>query len=881
MKLLTPQNSVSLLALVVAVGTSLRAEAQPGPTNADSAASDEAVPSQASVTPPALVEFVEAERLPQAEALTEPLAVTIELTVLADGSVADVAVLDAADVELGAAAARAVERFRFSPAKRGDEAIAVRIQYSYVFEPPLPEPAPEVDEQPDTTPPAAPETGKAVPVGALRGRVTERGTRKPLIGATVKLPDLQRDTLTDAQGRFEFEQVPAGEVRIVVEDVEHQRVDDKERVTADVGTEVVYYVDKTGFGEDDLVVEGRAAKKEVTRHALSAREVTTVPGSNGDVLKAVQNLPGVARTTDDRIILRGGGDTEVYVNGLPLPAAFHFFGLRSTIGSGLLESVNVTPGNYDARYGRGNGGVIDIELKRPAEDGLHGFGQVDLFDASAFLEGPVNDKSTFAIGVRRSYIDSILPLVLDEDGKRTFQSAPRYYDGQVAYDYKHANHRFRANVLASSDSMELLFDEPNETDPALRGDLSYAQSWVTGQVAWDYQASSATKHTLALSHLVGKQEQHVGQDTKIEFTTQLFALRDEMTHQVNDWLTLRGGLDARVDYYNFDVAVPPPPKEGQIPQPLAAQTNLYASGRATTVLPALWAATDIQLGPVLLVPSLRVDHYSFVNEFDGDTVVQPRLNARWAVTDRTALKAGVGYYSEAPVIDETNDVFGNPAAGPDKSVHYSAGVEQRFGDAVTAQATGFYKHMYDMLVPVDDPDVRYENTGKGRAYGGEFLLRHDMQSRFYGWLAYTLMRSERRDAGASDYRLFDSDQTHNLTAVAQYRLSSTWELGTRFRYVSGNPSTPVVGATYDSDADIFVPQYGALNSERLASFHQLDVRVDKHFIFDTWRLTAYLDVQNAYNRQNAEGTNYNYDYSQSSTVGGLPLLPSFGVKGEF
>jgi hypothetical protein len=186
-----------------------------------------------------------------------------------------------------------------------------------------------------------------------------------------------------------------------------------------------------------------------------------------------------------------------------------------------------------------------------------------------------------------------------------------------------------------------------------------------------------------------------------------------------------------------------------------------------------------------------------------------------------------------------------------------------------------------MLSPVDDPSVRYENSGTGRAYGTEVLLRHDMRSRFYGWLAYTLMRSERKDAGAIDYRLFDNDQTHNLTAVAQYRLSQTWEIGTRFRYVSGNPTTPVESATYDSDADVYVPRYGAVNSKRLADFHQLDVRVDKHFIFDAWRLTAYLDIQNAYGRQNSEGINYNYDYSQSSTAGGLPLLPSFGVKGEF
>jgi hypothetical protein len=90
-----------------------------------------------------------------------------------------------------------------------------------------------------------------------------------------------------------------------------------------------------------------------------------------------------------------------------------------------------------------------------------------------------------------------------------------------------------------------------------------------------------------------------------------------------------------------------------------------------------------------------------------------------------------------------------------------------------------------------------------------------------------------------------------------------------------------VGAVFDSDADAYAPVYGATNSERQTAFHQLDVRVDKHWLFDTWKLTAYLDVQNVYNRKNAELSSYNYDYSESKPTAGLPFIPSFGIKGDF
>lgn len=144
-----------------------------------------------------------------------------------------------------------------------------------------------------------------------------------------------------------------------------------------------------------------------------------------------------------------------------------------------------------------------------------------------------------------------------------------------------------------------------------------------------------------------------------------------------------------------------------------------------------------------------------------------------------------------------------------------------------------------------------------------------------------MARSERRGPGEENYRLFDLDQTHNLTILGQYRLTPTWELGARFRYVTGNPTTPVVDAIYDSDADSYSPVYGAVNSGRVAAFHQLDVRVDKHWIFDTWKLTAYVDVQNVYNRANPEAIAYNFDYTESKSRAGLPLIPSFGVRGAF
>ncbi len=95
------------------------------------------------------------------------------------------------------------------------------------------------------------------------------------------------------------------------------------------------------------------------------------------------------------------------------------------------------------------------------------------------------------------------------------------------------------------------------------------------------------------------------------------------------------------------------------------------------------------------------------------------------------------------------------------------------------------------------------------------------------------------------------------------------------------PVTPIIGATYDSDYDFYVRIPGDPLSERIDPFHQPDIRVDKRWIFDRWLLDIYLDISNVYNNGNPETIGYNFDYTERAVVTGLPIIPSFGIRGEF
>ena len=91
----------------------------------------------------------------------------------------------------------------------------------------------------------------------------------------------------------------------------------------------------------------------------------------------------------------------------------------------------------------------------------------------------------------------------------------------------------------------------------------------------------------------------------------------------------------------------------------------------------------------------------------------------------------------------------------------------------------------------------------------------------------------------------------------------------------------MVGAVFDAGRDQYDAVYGAVNSGRTGSFNQLDVRFDKRWVYQSWMLDIYLDIQNVYNRANPEGQSYNYNFRKSQVQQGLPILPILGVRADF
>ncbi len=640
----------------------------------------------------------------------------------------------------------------------------------------------------------------------------------------------------------------------------------------------------------DIDVAGERPPREPTQRSLKAEEITKIPGTNGDALRSVSNMPGVARVGafDGLLIVRGSSprDTQVFIDGTSVPLVYHFGGLSSVVPSEMLERIDFYPGNFGPQYGRATGGVIDVGVRSPRKDKLGGLIQADTVDARVLVEGPITKSTRIMLGARRSWLDAWLGPVLREQGVGV-TAAPVYYDYQAMLEQDVGKDTtLRLFAFGSDDRLALTFNAPDSGDPAIGGDSSLHQGFYRIQGRVDTRPNKDTRWTTSLSIGHDKQNQRLG-DLYLDVGFMHFEARSDLRLKFAPWATAVVGLDVQHDRYDAAYRLPVNDFEDDTDtSPLYGKPMVQIHGKGNYTRPGAYAM--LELSPIehlKLMPGVRGDY----DQATGEWSVDPRIGARWDVHSdypRTTLKCGAGVYHQPPEPYESLQPFGNDGLKPEKAYHYSLGVEQELLPPLELSVEGFYKDLRNIVTANDDLNdsangLSYVNSGRGRSYGGEFLLRYKPTGRFFGWIAYTLSRSERRDQAGDDYYTYDFDQTHILTALASYKLGRGWQIGARWRYVTGSPYTPNLGGTVDHDSGTYAPVASPdRNSERLPAFHQLDLRVDKTWRFQAWSLSAYLDLQNAYNRQNTESISYNFDYSQTTPTHGLPILPVLGIRGE-
>ncbi len=639
----------------------------------------------------------------------------------------------------------------------------------------------------------------------------------------------------------------------------------------------------------DLEVRGEATPREATRHAIEGVEIRRIPGTNGDAIRAIETMPGVARPAgfEGLLIVRGSApqDTQVFVDGALIPLAYHFGGITSVVPAEILERLEFRPGNFGPEYGRGMGGVVELGVRSPRREGFAGLVQVDLLDARFIVEGALSERTRFLLAGRRSWVDAWLGRMMEGGGTQV-RTAPVYYDWQAILEHDLTRRTTaRLMFLGSDDRLAIVVESPSAQDPEFGGAISGRTAFTRLQLRLDSRLTDDVRWTQSLTWGTEALDIKVG-DNFADVGTHTLQARSEVRAALGQHVSLTSGVDVLWSRYDVSLRLTPYPTANEPPGPNFGRPARSVTAEPSSVRPGAYLHLDVSpVEGLRLMPGLRVDYA----QDNGRVTVDPRFAARWDVHERarrTTLKAAVGLFHQPPQpVESMLDTRFTVRSS--RALHASVGVEQQLTPHFELSLEGFWKDFDDLAVARGaDTDsvigVRFDNAGEGRAYGGELMLRYRPGGGpFFGWVAYTLSRSERRDGDSGPYETMQYDQTHILSAVGSLDLGRGWSLGARFRYVTGAPHTPYAGGVFDSDGGAFSPvsDQGAF-SARLASFHQLDLRVDKTWTFEAWRLTAYLDIRNAYNRQNAEGVSYNFDYSRSAPLSGLPFLPVIGLRGE-
>jgi TonB family protein len=854
---------------------------------------------------------IDASELSKAPKLTRPAKVTyppdaigksgeVEVALLVDlddkGEVTGASVIEPkTPTGLGFedAAITAAYSLGFEPAEVAGKPVSVQIVYKFKFVPPKPAAPPPVAAL-VIAPVEAP---KPVPVENFTGVLLERGTRMPMSGILVTVyrsggeAPVGFENITDAKGYFHFFDLQPGTWKIFIEPPSYYPFRTTEEIVAGEATHATYYVEKGSYNPFDKVVTAQRERKEVSRTVIENVVIDKMPGAMGDPLAVIQNFAGVARAEagSGAIIVRGSApaDTQIFVDGVTVPIIYHFGGIRSVLPVGMIDSLEFYPGNFSPYYGRATGGIVDVSIKKLKPKKAGGYFDVNLLDSGIYLEAPIGDKAAVAASIRRSYIDWLFNAAIPKNAPITDVTLPRYYDYQLLANYRPAPaHDLRLFVFGSDDSFHIVFRNVARAGTELAGNqITDATGFYRALATYRYVPGDKFENMLRLSQGHDRGDVQFFQFYS-HFTVDTTHLRDTIRYDWSKKLALTAGLD--LIYYRFSINVfsPLPPSEGQnAGMPSLTDTHQTTVSGLNIFLPGAFVELELRpLKGLLILPGLRFDYYSDISQ----ATFAPRLTVRYQLNKPVAFKAGVGLFYQEPDVQngQTDKNFGNPDLKAERAIHYSAGVEWKPREHINLDVTGFYKDLSNWVSTTtalrpDGTPLRLDNNGAGRVYGMEVVARHEMTKKFTGWLAYTLSRAERRDSGSTWYRLFEYDQTHILTLFGTYQLPRNWQIGSRFRLVSGDPTTPVTGAVYNASIDRYSALYGPKYSDRLPPFIQFDVRVDKRWIFNRWMLNAYLDLQNAFDRANPEAIQYNYDFTKHQVRQGLPIYPIIGLRGEF
>jgi hypothetical protein len=732
-------------------------------------------------------------------------------------------------------------------------------------------------------------------VGEVSGVVVDASGGEPLAKVEVLLASTSLRTVTDQAGRFTIAGVPPGHYSLHVSTVGYRLL--KESLSLAAGEskdfEVVLTPDTMRHTDSVEVTAGpfelarQDSPSELSLAGVEAKNLASVLAD--DPLRAVQSLPGVTSNDDfdSRFSVRGAGYSRVglYLDGILLHVPFHMVAGAQDTGSATafngdtLDNLSFHTGAFPARYSDRTAGVLDAETREGARAAPAIRVTASASNVGLLAEGAIgrSRRGSWLIAARKSYLQYIL--------RRTSADASLAFglvDGQAKLGYDlTAKHHVSFSLMDGYSDL----DRSNASSKLDRiSVMTSGYHFSLADLAWRYApddrllvSSSAAfmreRFTNLNRDLLPLEAGNYGEWIWQSRATWFWSARSTLDA---GWSVRRlrdSGLENR---YRFN------PFTTERPEDYAGH-----AWRAGGYVEQSWSSAAAR---VRLSAGARWDRHST----NGIMAVSPHASLALVVRPGTELRFGWGQYVQYPELRWLLSPAGSRALLPERSNHLIVSIEQRLGERTRLRAEFFEREDRDLLFrplyeprlivgkvfnPPASPPVR--NSQRGYARGFEVFLQRRSANRLSGWVSYAHGRARLRDGEARVAFDSDQDQRHTVNVFASYRLRPSVNLSLKGIYGSG---FPLPGFYRLEGGQYYLAE--SRNALRLDAYWRLDVRINKAYTFERWKLTLYGEAVNLFNRANYRFGELDGYYPKTGLVvlsleRMFPVIPSIGIVMEF
>lgn len=624
------------------------------------------------------------------------------------------------------------------------------------------------------------------------------------------------------------------------------------------------------------------AESPISLRNITSEEVQKNAGSNRDISKAILSFPGVGSTATFRndLFIRGGSSAEnkFYIDGIEVPVINHFQtqgasgGPRGIITVDFIKDVDFYSGAFPARRNGVLSSLFEFNLKQARKDKLGYKAIIGLDDLQLMADGPLSkDQSwTGLFSLRKSNLQLLFKAI-------GLPFLPSYYDGTFKVSKKFTNgdelyfiglgaiDRFEFNDDAKKTLTNLTLIERLPKSPQWNYTVGAGYRHLVENGNWLFTLSRNTLDNKAIKYyrnietpenlLYDYQSQEIENKLRIDRNLSIKDIQISLGTNFNFSVyknnsTIKNVTQNAVNFDNLDVDLN------------LLQYGLY-----------IQAAKKIFNEKVQVSVGTRLDASNYSDNTDNPfDQFSPRLSLSYRFAPQFAFNFNTGIFYQLPAytalgFSENGNFTNKNTLRYVRNSHIVGGIEFNGKSNLRITAEGYYKKYKnypfslrnqisianigaDFGVVGNEP---LDSRGTGETYGIELLLQKRTLNNFYGIAAYTFGYSKFSNAN-EDFLPSSWDSRHILTLTAGKYFKKNWNIGARFRMQSGLPETP-----YDLQRSALVniwninngplQNFTQLNSLRGNLAHQLDVRVEKKWIFSKWQLTAYVDIVNIYGSQ--------------------------------